>query len=173
MYQIVGYANGLLGTKEPECDDLWPKWDSGLTWPDPNNPLPTDLLWDGGVDGGIWWDGTFYRDASRYPAGGQLFWCAYFKPGTGPGMKCGYWLNFAHSYCHLANDDPAAVLTGAAPRLWWDGPAGQWILVIEATQYVTAAVVEVWRGIKQGGNDPAGTYTRVAGCDPLATLTVA
>ena len=173
MYQIVGYANGLLGAKEPECDALWPKWDSGLKWPDPNNPQPDDLLWDGGVDGGIWWDGTLYRDASRYPAGGQLFWCAYFKPGTGPGMKCGYWLNFAHSYCHLANDDPAAVLTGAAPRLWWDGPAGQWILVIEATQYVTAAVVEVWRGIKQGGNDPAGTYTRVAGCDPLATLTVA
>jgi len=30
----------------------------------------------------------------------------------------------------------------------------------------------VWTGIKQGGNDPTGTYTRVTGCDPLATMTV-
>ena len=49
---------------------------------------------------------------------------------------------------------------------------GHWVLLIEAIQYVTAAVVEVWRGIKQGGNDPTGTYTRVTGCNPAATLTV-
>ena len=38
--------------------------------------------------------------------------------------------------------------------------------------FVTYAVVNVWTGIKQGGNDPTGTYTRVTGCDPLVMLTV-
>ncbi|MEI8063662.1 MAG: hypothetical protein WCH84_06325 [Verrucomicrobiota bacterium] len=41
----------------------------------------------------------------------------------------------------------------------------------EATMFVTYAVVNVWTGIKQTGNDPTGT-TRVTGCDSLATLTV-
>ena len=44
--------------------------------------------------------------------------------------------------------------------------------MIEATMFVTYAVVDVWTGVKQGGTDPAGTYTRVTGCDPLPTLTV-
>ena len=38
--------------------------------------------------------------------------------------------------------------------------------------FVTYAVVNVWTGIKQGGNDPAGAYGRVTGCDPTAMLTV-
>ena len=193
VYRIAGYTKDLIGTKKPECDILPPKWDSGLTWPDPNNPQPTDLLWGGGVDGGLWWDGTLYRDVVRYPAGGQLCWCSYFKPGSSPGIKNGYWINFGHSFSHLHNDDPAQILTGASQRLYWDvgrvtphgtvggtsagsgDPAynsGQWELVIEATQYVTAAVVEVWRGSKPAGNDPTGEYTRIAGCDPTLTLAV-
>jgi len=38
--------------------------------------------------------------------------------------------------------------------------------------FVTYATVVVWSGVKSGGNDPVGTYTRVAGCDPTATFTV-
>jgi len=73
---------------------------------------------------------------------------------------------------HLANDDPAQILTGAVPRILYDSVAGHWNLVIEATMFVTYAVVNVWTGIKQGGNDPTGIYTRTDGCDPSATLTV-
>ena len=86
--------------------------------------------------------------------------------------KNSYWINFGRSFAHLHNDDPAQILTGAAQRLYYDTSAGQWVLVIQATQYVTAAVIEVWRGVKQGGNDPTGVYTRVSGCDPTATFTV-
>ena len=171
-YRIVGYTKDLIGTKKPECNVLPPKFDSGLKWPDKNNPQPDDLLWGGGVRGGLWWDGTLYRDVVRYPAGGQLFWCSYFKPGSSSGIKNGYWINFGHSFSHLHNDDPAQLLTGAAQRLYYDTAAGHWVLLIEATQYVTAAVVEVWRGTKAGGNDPVGTYTRIAGCDPTPTLAV-
>ncbi|MBI5686124.1 MAG: hypothetical protein HZC54_13710 [Verrucomicrobia bacterium] len=171
-YRISGYQRDLIGTKEPECDVLPPKWGSGLKWPDENNPQSDDLLWDGGVSGGVWWDGSLYRDAARYPAGGELFWCSYFKPGSAAGMNNGFWINFGHSFSHLHNDDPAQVLAGAAQRLSYDATAGQWVLVIQATQYVTAEVVEVWRGVKTGGNDPAGVYTRVSGCDPTATLSV-
>lgn len=39
--------------------------------------------------------------------------------------------------------------------------------------FVTEAVVNVWTGTKHGGNDPAGVYTRIAGCDPRATLSLA
>ena len=164
---------------------------SGLKWPDKNNPLPTDLLWGGGVRAGVTWDGTFYRDLSRYNQSGSLFWSPYLKPGSGPGLKNGYWFNFGKGFCHLANDDLAQMLTGAASRLYWEpgvaapvpgasaGAAGtaaatpgQWKLVIDATAHVTAAVVNVWTGIKAGGNDPAGVYTRIAGCDPLASLTI-
>ena len=173
VYRIAGYQQDLIGDSDkPECLVIAAKWDSGLKWPDPNNPQPTDLLWDGGVTAGLWWDGTFYRDASRYPAGGQLFWCAYFKPGTGPGNKNGYWINFGCAYSHLANDDPAQLLAGASQRLTWNMGVGRWELVIEATDYVTYEVREVWHGTKAGGNDPVGVYTRIAGCDPLSTLTV-
>ena len=207
VYRIAGYQQNLIGDSDkPECLVIAAKWDSGLKWPDPNNPQPTDLLWNGGVTAGLWWDGTFYRDASRYPAGGQLFWCAYFKPGTGPGNKNGYWINFGCAYSHLVNDDPAQLLAGASQRLFWESPhpsasrpafaahdggvsqtrlppegeaasmasgEGQWKLVIEATDYVTYEVREVWHGTKDGGNDPVGVYTRIAGCDPTAMLTVA
>lgn len=44
--------------------------------------------------------------------------------------------------------------------------------VIEATMFVTGAVVPVWTGLKPVSNDPTGQYTRLAGCDPTATLTV-
>ena len=105
----------------------------------------------------------------------------------------GFWLNFGSVWCHLANDDPSQLLTSAAPRLFWDvgrvpsrgadggtdaasGDAaynsGQWKLVIEATMFVTYAVVNVWTGIKSSGNDPVGAYTRLSGCDPTASFTV-
>ena len=122
--------------------------------------------------GGVKWDGAFYRDLSRYNASGQFFWCAYLKPGSGPGIKNGFWINYGSGWCHLANDDPAQILTGASQRLSYDGVAGNWKLVIEATMFVTYAVVDVWTGTKQGGNDPVGVYTRVTGCDPTATLAV-
>ena len=59
-----------------------------------------------------------------------------------------------------------------APRILYDSVAGHWSLVIEATMFATYAVVHVWTGIKQGGNDPTGIYTRITGCDPTATVTV-
>jgi hypothetical protein len=40
------------------------------------------------------------------------------------------------------------------------------------TLSVTNETVLVRRSVKPGGNDPSGTYTRVAGCDPTAMLTV-
>ena len=52
VYRIAGYTDGLIGAS-PECDLLKPHWDSGLKWPDPNNPRPDDLLWGPGVAGGI------------------------------------------------------------------------------------------------------------------------
>jgi hypothetical protein len=33
-------------------------------------------------------------------------------------------------------------------------------------------VVEVWTGVKPGGNDPVGQFTRISGYDPLASLMV-
>jgi len=154
-------------------------------------PNPGGPLFDGGVSGGVTWDGTFYRDLTRYNAGGPLFWSAYLKAGTAPGSGHGYWLNFGSGWSHLAHDDPAQMLSGAAPRLFYVGPVpspgaggggaagsgdpaqnGQWKLIIEATMFVTHEVAQVWAGVKSGGNDPTGLYTRVAGCDPTATLTV-
>ena len=38
--------------------------------------------------------------------------------------------------------------------------------------FVTYAVVNVWTGFKQGGNDPTGQYTRLSGCDSLPVLSV-
>ena len=107
---------------------------------------------------------------ARYAGSGQFFWSAYLKPGTGPGMKQGYWLNFGSGWSHLANDDLSQILTGASQRIYWE--AGNWHLVIEATMFVTYAVVLVWAGIKPGGNDPTGTYTRTDGLDLLPTLSV-
>jgi len=51
-------------------------------------------------------------------------------------------------------------------------PTGDWRLVFEATAFVTHATINVWTGTKHGGNDPAGIFTRLSGCDPAATLTV-
>ena len=107
------------------------------------------------------------------PGFGPLHWCSYFKPGTGPGPQNGYWINFGCAYSHLAHDDPAQLLTGAAQRLYYDSATAQWMLVIQATDYITNAVRDVWTGSKAGGPDPVGPYTRVTGCDPLATVTVA
>ena len=192
-YRITGYVDGLIGAAKPECDLLLPHYDSGLKYPDKNNPQPTDVLWGGGVRAGLEWDGTFYRDLARYGQSGALFWSSYLKPGSGPGIKNGYWFNFGSGWCHLANDDPAQILTGASQRLYWDAPhpaalhpasplggeaastasgEGCWNLVIEATMFVTYAVVNVWTGFKQGGPDPTGQYTRVTGCDPLPALSV-
>jgi hypothetical protein len=64
------------------------------------------------------------------------------------------------------------MLTGAAPRVFYDAGAGHWKLMIEATMFVTGAAVPVWIGQKSVGNDPVGAYTRIDGCDPTATLTV-
>jgi len=156
----------------PDNDAIAAHWDSGLKWPDPNNPLPTDLLWGGGVRAGLRWDGSFYRDLSRYDASGTLFWSVYLKPGSGPGDKNGFWFNFGKGYCHLQAGDPAQMLAGASPRLWWNAATGQWHVAIEATVYVTLAKHLVWEGVKAVGNVPTGIYTRVAGCDPLPSLTV-
>lgn len=171
-YRIAGYVDGLIGAARPECDLLLPHYDSGLRWPDSNNPQPDDPRFDGGVRAGVTWDGTFWRDLGRYAASGPLFWSAYLKPGSGPGMGNGFWLNFGHGWSHLAHDDPSQMLSGAAPRLWYDAGSGVWKLVIEATMYVTGAVVPVWVGEKSVGNDPIGAYARTGGCDPTATLTV-
>jgi len=191
-YRIAGYTNGLIGAG-PECELLLPHYDSGLKWADSNHPQPGDWLWGGGVRGGLPWDGTFYRDLSRYAAGGQFFWSIYLKPGSSSGIQNGYWYNFGSGWCHLAGDDLNQMLTGAAPRLFWESPhrslgspplppgerpdaertgEGRWKLVIEATFFVTGAVVEVWTGMKAGGNDPTGIYTRVTGRDPTQTLSV-
>ena len=130
------------------------------------------MLWGGGVRAGVTWDGTLYRDATRYPIGGQYFWCSYFKPGSHAGIQQGYWINFGKGWSHLHNDDPAQLPAGASQRVFWDMNAGHWALRIEATQYVTHAVIPVWVGVKAGGNDPTGVYTRISGCDPTATLTI-
>ena len=171
-YRLAGYTDGLLGATQPACDSLLPHYDSGLKWADSSVPQPDAPLWGGGVSGGVTWDGTFWRDLARYSAGGPLFWSAYFKPGTAPGMKQGYWLNFGDGWAHLASDDPVQILAGASQRLYHDTATGDWRLVIEATQFVTHAVIDVWTGAKHGGNDPVGIYTRVSGCDPVATLTM-
>jgi hypothetical protein len=39
-------------------------------------------------------------------------------------------------------------------------------------EIIPGAVVNVWTGRKSGGNDLVGVYTRVSGCDPVATLAV-
>jgi hypothetical protein len=172
VYRIANYSDGLVGAASPGCDLLLPHFDSGLRWADASNPLPDDPLWDGGVGGGVTWDGTFYRDLSRYAGSGSLFWCAYLKPGSAPGSKNGFWLNFGSGWSHLGNDDPAQISAGASQRIYFDTLAGAWKLVIEATQFVSLAVVNVWTGVKHGGNDPTGQFTRISGCDPVASLTV-
>jgi hypothetical protein len=171
-YRIANYSDGLVGAASPGCDLLLPHWDSGLKWADANNPKPDDPLWGRGVFGGVRWDGTFYRDLARFASSGPLFWCAYLKPGSAPGIKNGYWLNFGSGWSHLANDDPAQLMGGASQRIFYEPATQQWTLVIEATMFVTLAVVEVWTGVKHGGTDPVGTFTRISGCDPLAALTV-
>ena len=170
VYRIANYSDGLVGVNG--CEALLPHFDSGLCWADANNIKPDDPLWDGGVAGGVMWDGTFHRDLARYAGSGLLFWSAYLKSGSAAGMKGGYWLNFGSGWSHLQNDDPSQMLAGASQRIYYDGIARRWTLVIEATMFVTLAVVEVWRGVKPGGTDPVGTYTRISGCDPLAELTV-
>lgn len=167
-YRIAGYANGIVGAS-PDCDVLKAHWDSGLKWAG-DVPQPGDWRWDGGVAGGVDWDGTFHRDLARYSGSGPLFWASYLKAGTEPGMKKGFWFNFGSGWSHLHNDDPAQILTGASQKIFWD--AGVWHLVIQATKFVTLEVMNVWTGTKAGGNDPVGTYTRISGLDPLASLTV-
>jgi hypothetical protein len=170
VYRIANYADGLVGVNG--CEALRPRFDSGLRWADANNLQPGDPCWGRGVAGGVTWDGAFYRDLARYAGGGELFWSAYLKPGSAPGMKQGFWLNFGAGWAHLHHDDPAQMLSGAAPRIFYDVAPQQWQLVIEATRFVTLAVVEVWTGAKAGGNDPTGVFTRVSGSDPLPAVTV-
>jgi hypothetical protein len=167
-YRIAGYTDGLVGAT-PECGVLKPKFDSGLKF---DMPGPGRPRWGPGVGGGVPWDGTFHRDTARYLAGGPLFWSAYLKPGTAPGEKNGYWLNFGSGWCHLHNDDPAQMLSGAAPRIYYDAATTQWHLIIEATKFVTCETVLVWSGAKVGGNDPCGVYARVDGLDTTGTLTI-
>jgi len=57
------------------------------------------------------------------------------------------------------------MLSGAAPRLFYDAAASQWKLIVEATMFVTYETVLVWSGAKTGDNDPTGVYTRAAGLD--------
>jgi len=70
-------------------------------------------------------------------------------------------------WCHLQNDNFAHLLTGAAPRLYWEPGTGDWRLVIEATAHVTHEKILVWQGTK-----PTGEYTKTAGCDPAPKLTI-
>lgn len=169
-YRIANYTDGLVGASE-ECDLLAPHWDQeGLTWADEDNPKLDDWLWDGGVAAGIPWDGTFYRDLSRYSGSGELFWASYLKPGTAPGMNNGYWINFGSGWSHLHNDNPAEILTGASQKIFWE--AGAWHLVIQATKFVTYEIINVWTGTKTGGNDPTGTYARVSGLDPQVKIVI-
>jgi hypothetical protein len=172
VYCIANYSDGLVGAAKPGCDLLLPHFDSGLRFADSNNPLPDDPLWGGGVRAGVTWDGKFYRDLARYASSGPLFWSAYLKPGSAAGLKGGYWLNFGSGWSHLQNDDPTQMLAGASQRVYYDSAAKRWTLVIEAAMFVTSAIVEVWRGVKSGGTDPVGTYTRISGCDPLAEVTI-
>ena len=171
-YRIAAYADGVVGAAKPGCDLLLPHFDSGLRWADNANPRPDDPLWGRGVRAGVRWDGTFYRDLARFAGSGPLFWCAYLKPGSAAGDKNGFWFNFGSGWSHLASDDPAQLLAGASQRIFYDAGAGDWKLVIEATLFVTNAVVNVWTGAKTGGSDPVGIYARISGCDPLASLTV-
>jgi hypothetical protein len=48
----------------------------------------------------------------------------------------------------------------------------QWKLIIEATKFVIYETILVWSGVKSGGNDPSGAYTRLAGCDPTESFSV-
>ncbi|MCX6908602.1 MAG: hypothetical protein NTY01_11235 [Verrucomicrobia bacterium] len=64
----------------------------------------------------------------------------------------------------VAADNPKAVVPTAVQSLRLHGSSR---LVRQH-----GAVVQVWAGVKSGGNDPAGLYTRLSGCDPLASLTV-
>ena len=141
VYRIANYSDGIVGANG--CDVLLPHWDSGLRWGDANNPQPDIACFDGGVAGGVRWDGTFYRDLNRYANSGPLFWSAYLKPGSAAGMKNGFWLNFGSGWSHLQNDDPAQMLAGASQRVFFDAATGNWKLVIEATKFVTLEVVEV------------------------------
>ena len=170
-YRIAGYADGIIGAT-PESDVLRPHFDSGLTLGDENNVQPGDWCLDAGVAGGVKWDGTFFRDLARYNGSGPLFWSSYLKAGTVPGMQGGFWLNFGFGWSHLHNDNPAEILTGASQKLFFDTAAGHWTLTIEATMFVTLAVVNVWTGTKSGGSDPVGSYARTAGLDPAAMLTI-
>ena len=57
------------------------------------------------------------------------------------------------------------MLTGAAPRLYYDAVTGDWRLVIEATMFVTGATVNVWTGRKPAATiPPANTPAK-----PVAT----
>lgn len=170
-YRIAGYVNGLVGAT-PASDVLRPHYDSGLLWPDANNPQPGDWLWGAGVAGGVTWDGSFHRDLSRYSGSGPLFWASYLKAGSAAGMKNGFWFNFGSGWSHLHNDDPAQILAGASQHIFYDAAGHVWMLVIQATKFVTHEVIDVWTGTKSGGNDPSGTYTRVSGHDPLASLSI-
>jgi len=66
-------------------------------------------------------------------------------------------------------------LAVASPRLWWSGGVAERLPVSTgrgAGADATLAKHFVWEGVKDGGNDPSGTCTRIAGCDPLASLVI-
>jgi len=83
-----------------------------------------------------------------------------------------YW-SAPHPAAPRLRGDEAALAAQARPESPPVGEAvstasgeGCWNLVIEATMFVTYAVVNVWTGVKLAGHDPAGTYTRINGCAP-------
>ena len=100
----------------PECDLLRPHFDSGLRWPDENNPQPGDWCWDGGVAGGVTWDGTFYRDQPAIPPAAILLERlpqARHRPRHQERLLA----QLRRRLVPPRQRRPRPILTGAAPRL--------------------------------------------------------
>jgi hypothetical protein len=45
-------------------------------------------------------------------------------------------------WTHPHNDNPAEIRTGAPHKIFWE--AGAWLLVIQATKFVTLEIINVW-----------------------------
>ena len=138
-YRIAGYVDGLIGAARPDCDLLRPHYDSGLKWPDKNNPQPDDPLWDAGVAGGVRGTAPSIATSPGTPPAANCSGAPTSSPAPAPATRTATGSTSVPAGAHLANDDPPQILTGAATRLYYDTVAGHWKLVIEATMFVTGA----------------------------------